>query len=128
MKSKRPIVNICKQFTFDAAHYLPAVGDEHPCRKLHGHTYTVEVELRGAVDSDLGWLVDYRDIKKIVKPLIKQLDHCCLNDVAGLNFTTAEDIAVWFWERVKPDLEQLHRITIKETQSSRCDFYGEFID
>ena len=123
-----PVFNISKRFTFDAAHHLTGVQEDHPCGKLHGHTYTVEVEVRGTKDLKTGWVIDYSEIKEAVKPLVNQLDHSYLNDIEDLKFTTAEELSVWFWERVKPRLENLYRISMIETPTSRCDFYGEYHD
>jgi len=126
--NRLPIVSIVKRFTFDSAHRLTGVPDDHPCKVLHGHTYTVEVEVKGSIDQAAGWLIDYREIKRIVKPFVDQLDHKFLNDIDGLHYTTAEEIAVWFWERIKPELPELSRVGVMETSTSGCDFYGDYGD
>lgn len=128
MRPKIPIVRISKKFTFEAAHRLPAVPDDHPCSKLHGHTYTVEIELTGALDPQQGWLMDYKEISSIVKPIIEDLDHSCLNDRPDLTFTTAEELAVWIWDRIREQLPLLSRVSVQETPSSRCDYFGESSD
>ncbi|NQT33973.1 6-carboxytetrahydropterin synthase QueD [bacterium] len=125
---KKPIVAISKRFSFDAAHQLTGVPDGHPCGELHGHSYSIEVEVKDAIDPGVGWVIDYREIKRVVQPLVDQLDHKFLNDVDGLEYTTAEDIAAWFWEKIKPKMPQLTRISVMETPTNRCDFYGEYRD
>ncbi len=125
---KKPIAAISKSFSFDAAHRLTGVPDGHPCGELHGHSYGIEVEVKGAIDPDIGWVIDYREIKRVVQPLVDQLDHKFLNDVDGLKYTTAEDIATWFWERIKPEMPQLTRVSVMETSTNRCDFFGEYRD
>lgn len=120
-----PVFNISKKFSFDAAHRLTGVPENHPCGKLHGHTYTVEVEIRGTCDPKTGWVMDFSEIKDAVKPLISQLDHSSLNDIEGLEHTTAEELSVWFWERLKPVIPGLNRVSISETPTSRCDYFGD---
>ena len=64
---KYPIVTLTRRFSFDSAHCLDFAPANHRCRTLHGHTYTVEIEIRGAVDPTTGWLMDYDEIKKLDK-------------------------------------------------------------
>ena len=125
---KKPVVELSKRFRFEAAHQLLNVPETHKCGHLHGHSYTVEVAVRGAVKSEQGWLLDYGDLSRIVKPLVAQLDHQNLNDVEGLPFTTAEHLCVWFWNQMKPQLPPLYRISIAETTTTQCDYYGETDD
>ncbi len=121
----QPVVCISKRFRFDSAHRLPAVASEHSCSRLHGHTYTLEVEVKGRVDPEKGWLMDYDALKRAVKPLVAELDHHTLNEAEGLTNTTAEELAVWFWNRLKPRLPMLSRVSVSETPTTRCDYYGE---
>lgn len=121
----RPVVKICKQFKFDSAHRLPSVPDGHPCGRIHGHSYMLEVEVSGQIDNETGWLMDYDELKRVVNPWVDGMDHQFLNDIEGLKHTTAEEIAVWFWNRLQPQLPGLTRITIYENPTSRCDYYGE---
>ncbi|MEM6456061.1 MAG: 6-carboxytetrahydropterin synthase, partial [Acidobacteriota bacterium] len=68
-------MEIAKTFTFEAAHWLPNVPPDHKCRHLHGHSYRVTVHIEGDIDPALGWVIDFADIKRIVKPHIDLLDH-----------------------------------------------------
>ena len=74
-------MEIFKEFTFDAAHYLPNVPDTHKCKTLHGHTYRVRLFIKGPLDPLLGWIMDFGDIKAAWKPLEKKLDHQVLNEI-----------------------------------------------
>jgi 6-pyruvoyltetrahydropterin/6-carboxytetrahydropterin synthase len=114
-----------KQFTFDAAHFLPNLEANHPCRQLHGHTYHLTIYVKGVVQKNLGWVVDFKELKQIVKPIIEQLDHRLLNEIEGLSNPTSENIAIWLWEKIKPGLPQLSRIELKETPSSGVIYEGE---
>jgi 6-pyruvoyltetrahydropterin/6-carboxytetrahydropterin synthase len=111
---------ISKEFEFDAAHWLPAVPAGHQCGRVHGHTYRVGVHLRGDVDETTGWVVDFADIGRAVKPLLAELDHRCLNDVAGLENPTSEHLARWLADRLKGALPGLTAIAVAETRTTNC--------
>ncbi|MGL1901680.1 MAG: 6-carboxytetrahydropterin synthase QueD [Fibrobacterales bacterium] len=117
-------MRIAKSFTFDAAHFLPNVPDGHKCKNLHGHTYKVEIELDGPVDSVTGFVMDFGDLKTVVKPLIDLLDHRFLNDIEGLENSTAENLSIWLWNKLEDDLPLLHCISIWETPTSCCRYLG----
>ena len=85
------IVTLVKEFTFEAAHRLPNVPPENKCRRLHGHSYGVEIHVTGEVDPGTGWLIDYADIKKAAGPIIERLDHRCLNEIEGLRIHIRAD-------------------------------------
>ena len=80
-----------KSFQFEAAHLLPHLPETHKCRRLHGHSFRVEIVVAGECDPQLGWLMDYADIKAAFKPLWEQLDHRYLNEVTGLENPTSEN-------------------------------------
>jgi len=117
-------VELVKDFRFEAAHWLPNVPEGHKCRRMHGHSFRGEVAVRGEVDPATGWLIDFADLKKAVDPIIHELDHYCLNDIPGLSNPTSEMVAVWLWNRLAPQIPMLHRVTIEETCSSRCHYFG----
>lgn len=119
------VVELTKEFHFEAAHSLPHVPAGHKCARLHGHSFRVEVTVRGAVDSHTGWLMDFGDLKKFFAPLEEQLDHRFLNEVPGLENSTSENIARWIWVRLKPQLAILHAVTVHETCTSKCVYWGE---
>lgn len=118
-------VRLVKTFTFEAAHWLPTFPPGHKCRRLHGHSFKVEVHVEGAVDAARGYLVDYAEIKAACEPLREQLDHHSLNDIEGLANPTSEMIARWLWERLRPALPMLTRVVVHETCTSRCEYTGE---
>lgn len=115
---------IFKEFTFDSAHYLPHVPDGHKCKEMHGHTYRLRVWIEDQPHPQLGWVMDFADLKAIVKPVVDQLDHKCMNQVAGLQNPTCELIAVWIWEQLKPALPKMTRVELHETPSSGVIYEG----
>jgi 6-pyruvoyltetrahydropterin/6-carboxytetrahydropterin synthase len=118
-------MEIYKEFTFEAAHLLPNVPAGHKCGRLHGHSFRIEVHVAGELDATLGWIMDYAEIKSLVKPVIAKLDHYYLNDIPGLENPTSEVIACWLWQQLKPSLTLLSRIVVKETCTSGCVYTGE---
>ena len=117
-------MKIVQAFAFEAAHHLPNVSPSHRCHRLHGHSYRVELKLEGPVDSATGFVVDFFDIEKAFAPLLARLDHQCLNEVEGLENPTAENIAVWIWQRIKPALPQLSAVIVRETKDCWAEYDG----
>ncbi len=111
---------ITKSFTFDAAHWLPHVPQEHKCRRLHGHTYTVVLGLEGELDPRLGWVQDYNEVSAAFRPLLREMDHRCLNELEGLGNPTAEVLAAWIHARLAADLPLLTDVTVRETPTSEA--------
>jgi len=117
-------MDIWKQFTFEAAHQLPNLPPEHKCRRLHGHSYRVTVVVSAEVSSDSGWVMDFADVQAAFDPCYDALDHRYLNEVPGLENPTAELIAIWIWQRLKPVLPALSEIRIDETCTAGCVYRG----
>lgn len=115
---------IYKQFTFDSAHFLPNVPDGHKCREMHGHTYHLTLYIEGTVLDQEGWVLDFGDIKALMKPVLDTLDHHFLNNIPGLENPTAELLSVWIWNQVKRGLPALKRVELKETPTSGVIYEG----
>jgi 6-pyruvoyltetrahydropterin/6-carboxytetrahydropterin synthase len=111
---------LVKTFRFEAAHSLPNVPEGHKCARLHGHGYRIDVHVSGQPDAHTGWVVDFGDIKRIVEPILGQLDHRCLNEIPGLENSTSELLGVYLWDRLAPAMPQLSAITVWESETSRC--------
>ena len=116
-------MEIFREFSFEAAHRLPRVPEGHKCARLHGHSFRVEIHVRGPVDAELGWVLDFGDLKAAFAPVRDQLDHRYLNEVPGLENPTSENLAVWIWEALSPDLP-LSAVVIRETCTSGCVYRG----
>ena len=114
---------IYKDFTFEAAHKLPLVPETHKCSALHGHSFKVRVSVEADLN-ELGWVIDYAEIKACCSPIINQLDHSYLNEIPGLDNPTSENLAVWIWDSIKPKLPLLCQIEVKETCNSGCIYKG----
>jgi 6-pyruvoyltetrahydropterin/6-carboxytetrahydropterin synthase len=117
-------MEIFKVFHIDAAHRLPNVPPGHKCANKHGHSFRIEIHIRGPVDPRLGWIMDFADMVKAFQPLHDQLDHKYLNDIEGLNNPTSENLAKWLWLRLQPALPQLSKIVVQESMESGCVYTG----
>ena len=115
---------ITKSFRFEAAHHLP--GHRGKCANVHGHSYRLEITLRGPIkevpgQSDDGMVMDFGELSQMVRySILERLDHQDLNVVMGFH-TTAENIVHWIWDRlVAAGLDEalLYRIRLWETESS----------
>jgi 6-pyruvoyltetrahydropterin/6-carboxytetrahydropterin synthase len=121
-------MELFKQFSIEAAHWLPNVPVDHKCRRMHGHSFQIQVHVRGPVDPHLGWVMDFAEIKAAFAPVEDEIDHRCLNDVEGLENPTSENLARWLWRRLRPALPLLSKIVVQETCNSGCVFAGEVED
>jgi 6-pyruvoyltetrahydropterin/6-carboxytetrahydropterin synthase len=117
-------IRLAKSFSFEAAHFLPSFPEGHKCRRMHGHSFRVDIVVEGPLDPARGYLVDYGDIKRAVAPLHDELDHRLLNDLTGLANPTSEMLAVWVWDRLHPVLPMLAEVIVHETCTSRCEYRG----
>lgn len=117
-------MEIFKEFSLEAAHWLPNVPEGHKCRRLHGHSFHIQVHVAGPLDPQLGWVMDFADLKAAWKPIHDALDHRCLNDIDGLTNPTSEILAAWIWQRLKPTLPILSKVVVQETCTSGCVFTG----
>ncbi len=120
-------MQIRKTFRFEAAHVLPYHTGK--CARVHGHSYALEVAVRGPLQTDgaaRGMIVDFDDVRLVVRrEIVDVLDHQSLNDF--MENPTAEHIAMWIWKRLEPALAGLDELVLWETATScavlrRSDF------
>jgi 6-pyruvoyltetrahydropterin/6-carboxytetrahydropterin synthase len=104
---------------------LPTFPAGHKCRRLHGHSFRVEVRVAGDVNEQAGYLVDYGEIKAACEPIRTTLDHYYLNEIPGLENPTAENLARWIWRQLKPRLPLLSAVLVHETCTTGCEYRGE---
>ena len=127
-----PTVMISRREAFNAAHQLhdPALSDEEnrrifgKCANLHGHNYVLEVVVASEVDQASGYVLDLKVLSDIMNgQVIRDVDHRNLNtDVPWLKgrIPTAENLAVTFWERLRPELPEglLRSVRVWETDKN----------
>lgn len=117
-------VEVFKEFFIDCAHSLPYVPEGHKCRNVHGHTYRIRILVEDELHPIYGWVIDFTDIKAAFYPIKEALDHKYLNDIEGLENPTAENLAIWIWDRIQDKLKILKEIWVFETPSSGCVYKG----
>ena len=116
---------IFKEFGFEAAHQLRNLPAEHKCARLHGHSFRVELHVRGEIGTETGWVMDFAEISAAWAPVGELLDHRYLNDIPGLETSpTSENLAIWIWQRIAPRLPLLSKIVVRETCTSGCAYTG----
>ena len=119
------MMELYKEFKFEAAHFLPAVSEDHKCRNMHGHSYRFTIFVKGEINTQNGWVMDLDEIKQAVIPVINQLDHKVLNEIEGLQNPTVENLAVWLWSKIHASLPLLSKISIAETATAGCTYEGK---
>lgn len=98
----QPKMIVCKEFTFDSAHYLPNYYGK--CETMHGHTYRLQILVEGPIGEN-GLVIDFIILKRIVqKQVLDKLDHKLINDVIAVS--SCENTAKWIWEQLV-DLKSL---------------------
>lgn len=115
---KSSLLNIRKCFSFESAHVLPHhVGK---CSRLHGHSYRLEVVIKGPVQqlgSSAGMVMDFAEISAIIKAeIISVLDHQYLNDL--IDNPTCERLVLWIIDKVQDHLPGLSEVTLWETATA----------
>lgn len=112
---------ISKQFNFSAAHLLHGLKDGHPCGRMHGHNYIVEVVLEGEPDAR-GFVVDYSDLAPFGEYLDEKFDHYFLNEVVPFQ-TSAENLAEYFYGWCKVRWPEVVAVRVSETQKSWAEYW-----
>ncbi len=112
-------MRIYKDFTFEAAHFLPTAEPGHPNSRIHGHSFRARVLIDGEPDPVTGYVFHFDDLQDAISEAQQALDHRLLNEVEGLSAPTLERIAVWLWNRLQnrvPGLAevQVHRDSCRE--------------
>ncbi|KAA6212328.1 6-carboxytetrahydropterin synthase [Streptomyces albofaciens JCM 4342] len=115
---------ISKEFHFSASHRLDHLDEGHPCSRMHGHNYVVELELSADGDAltKAGFVRDYGELSAFKQWLDAELDHRHLNDaVDGLN-PSAENLARWIHEKWRTDLPELTAVRVSETDKTWAEY------
>lgn len=111
-------------FHIEAARRLPRLPLDHPCARLHGHSFRVEVRVTGPLDPALDWVLDFALIETACQSVRATLDHRTLNEIEGLENPTSERLAHWIWTHLVTELPGLSEIRIQETDHSGCIYRG----
>lgn len=115
---------ITKSFSFSASHIIEGLAEGHPCGRMHGHNYTIIVELAADSLTHVGFVRDYGELSIVKEWIDRELDHQHLNDVLGIYGVnpTAESIALFIYTKFKPLLPELIAVGVKETDKTWAEF------
>lgn len=115
---------------FSSGHYLRNYRGK--CENPHGHNYKVRVTLRGQELDAAGLLLDFKQLKQVMKPVIEYLDHQMINDLAPFTEInpSAENLARYFFDETNRQLVEMTtgRVSVKdctiyETSSTTATYY-----
>lgn len=113
---------ISKDYHFSASHVLPQLPEDHPCHRLHGHNYIVQVVLESETLNEVGFVRDYRELDALKRYIDDEIDHRHLNDVLGDNNVTAEQIAKHFYDWCKNKWSEVAAVRVSETPKSWAEY------
>jgi 6-pyruvoyltetrahydropterin/6-carboxytetrahydropterin synthase len=123
--AKAPRFEICHEFGFDAAHRFTRVPRGHKYRGLHGHSFRVEVALRGAAHPPHGFVTDFARLQAACQRVHDRLDHALLNEIAGLKKPSLENLCLWIWGRLRRGFPALARVTVRrDSLGQSCTYRG----
>jgi 6-pyruvoyltetrahydropterin/6-carboxytetrahydropterin synthase len=118
-------MRIYKEFSFEAAHFLPSAPPGHPNARVHGHSFRVRVTLDGEPDETTGVVMHLDDVEAAVADARAALDHRLLNEVEGLSLPTLERISIWLWDRLHNRLSGLAEIEVaRDSCREGCVYRG----
>ena len=123
------MIRIWKQFDFSAAHFLPHVPEDHPCRNLHGHNYKVTMEIEADSLDHQGFVVDFNSLDFFKDWLNNTFDHGrqgILNDV--LDNPTSELLARYIADNspwVGNGRVRLYSVTVQESDKTGATWFVE---
>ncbi|HVZ82684.1 MAG TPA: 6-carboxytetrahydropterin synthase QueD [Terracidiphilus sp.] len=127
-----PMYEVTVEADFSSGHYLRNYHGK--CENPHGHNYKVRVTLAGAALDETGLLLDFKQLKQVMRPVIERIDHQMLNDLEP--FTTlnpsAENIAKYFFDQTNLQLNGMTQgrvrvkdCTIWETDATSATYYEQ---
>lgn len=113
---------------FSASHHLREY--EGPCENKHGHNWKVEVTYESLTLDKLGIVIDFKVLKKKVKIVLEELDHCDLNELSAFARVnpSSENIAAYIYKKLSHDAElnakaKIKAVSVWETDNARATYY-----
>ena len=119
------MLTITKEFAFSASHVLDTLPSWHKCARMHGHNYTVTLELAAPRErlDEHGFVRDYGELDVFKKWVDEVLDHRHLNDVMPQGQpSSAENIAAWIYDTWLPEFPELAAVTVCETPKTSATY------
>ena len=120
------MTEITYEFWFDAAHQFLHMPVGHKYRGVHGHSFRVELAVRGMPDALTGFVVDFADLEAAGEAMRERLDHRFLNEIEGLENPSLEHIARFIWAALQPRFAGLVRVAIRrDSHRQGCIYTGD---
>ena len=113
---------IIKEFNFSASHQLLGLPADHPCARLHGHNYLVELELSCNTLNNHGFVRDYRELDTFKRYIDEEIDHRHLNEVFETDSVTAEYLAQTFFAWCKNHWPEITAVRVSETPRTWAEY------
>ena len=113
---------IRKRFAFSASHSIGGLPADHPCGRLHGHNYEVEVELTSPALNAAGFVRDFRELADLKAFIDGNLDHRHLNEVMGHDQTTSEHLAMWLYQWCRARWPETSVVRVSETPKTWAEY------
>jgi 6-pyruvoyltetrahydropterin/6-carboxytetrahydropterin synthase len=113
---------IAKRFAFSASHIIGGLPADHPCGRLHGHNYEVEVILQSPSLDAVGFVRDFHELSVLRDFINETLDHKHLNDVLGHDRTTCEVISRWLHDWCKDRWPEVVAVRVSETPRTFAEY------
>ena len=113
---------ITKDYHFSSSHQLYGLAEGHPCGRLHGHNYIVQIELSGDTLNEHGFIRDYRELDDLKRYIDDSIDHRHLNDIFGDDCVTAEHLAKHFYEWCKERWPEVTAARVSETPKTWAEY------
>ena len=117
------IFEITKQFTFEAAHYFPNMPEGHIYKKIHGHSFVVEVTFYGKKNKESQWVTDFDELTKSLNEIKKKLDHKCINDIKEIGLPSLENISSWIGKQLKKKYSNVRSIKLSRPSCGEYCLY-----
>lgn len=113
------------RFGFDAAHHFAHYPAGHANHGMHGHSFVVQIAVRGEPEARTGFVVDFAELERACAQVRAALDHRVLNDIEGLATPSLENLCAWIWARLAPSLPTLARVSVRrESAGQACTYRG----
>ncbi|HOD14465.1 MAG: 6-carboxytetrahydropterin synthase QueD [Spirochaetes bacterium] len=111
---------------FSSAHQLK--GYQGKCEAMHGHNWKVEVDVQGVTLNDIGLLMDFHDLRRMLKEILERLDHVCLNEVEEFRESnpSSENVARHVYEGLGKKLPagiSVASVTVWESENARATYF-----
>lgn len=113
---------VTKEYHFSASHQLKHLPPDHPCARLHGHNYVVEIILQSPDLNADGFVRDYRELDSLKTYIDTTFDHRHLNDVLGDDNVTAEKMAYHFYGWAKSKWPEVIAARVRETPKTMAEY------